>query len=188
RIQVAALPGSFIAAGRPLAFIRFDSDTTDCNLEQVIEAFEIGRERLFENDPRFGLVVLSEIAGRALSPGVNDPGSAITVIGVQVRLLSLWAARPKEVPEPRCNRIEVPELCVMDMFDDAFTAIARDGAGSIEVMVRLQKALHALSQASHPDMVDAAKKHARLALTRAESKLELPEERALVRELAGFAR
>ena len=187
RVQVAALPGTFIAPGRPLAYVRFDEDTQPCDaLDAVVSAFETGRERLFSDDPRFGLVVLSEIAGRALSPGINDPGSAITVIGVVVRLLSLLAEPAEKAAEPACTRVEVPELDMQDMFDDAFTAIARDGASSIEVMVRLQKAFQALSLAENQDMAAAARGFARTALIRAENALQLPAERALIRQLASL--
>jgi hypothetical protein len=39
---------------------------------ELVRAFHIGGDRVFDDDPRFGLVVLSQIAGRALSPAVND--------------------------------------------------------------------------------------------------------------------
>ncbi len=52
--------------------------------------------RTFEDDPRFGLIVLSEIADKALSPGVNDPGTAIDVIGTLVRLFTLWQSPPEK--------------------------------------------------------------------------------------------
>jgi uncharacterized membrane protein len=39
------------------------------------------------------------------------------------------------------DRIAVPELVIGDLFEDAFRPIARDGAGNIEVMIRLQKHL-----------------------------------------------
>jgi uncharacterized membrane protein len=45
--------------------------------------------RYFHEDPRFGLITLSEIASRALSPAVND-GTAIQIISSHVRLFSLW--------------------------------------------------------------------------------------------------
>jgi uncharacterized membrane protein len=35
----------------------------------------IGPERNIELDPAYGLIVLAEIAERALSPSVNDPGT-----------------------------------------------------------------------------------------------------------------
>jgi hypothetical protein len=46
---------------------------------RLSSAFLVGPDRSFKQDPRFGMIVLSEIASRALSPGVNDPGTAIDV-------------------------------------------------------------------------------------------------------------
>lgn len=89
----------------------------------------------------------SEIARRALSPAVNDPGTAIDVVGTLLRLFVLWnePASAADDDALKFDRVEVPEIAVRDMFDDAFTAIARDGAGMVEVAIRLQKALHSLA-------------------------------------------
>lgn len=189
RVTVAALPGTFASPTRPLAYIRTNAgETGETDLDQIADAFLLGRERLFDEDPRFGLVVLSEIACRALSPAVNDPGTAIAVVGTLTRLLILWSEPEEAIDEPRYDRVEVPELSVRDMFDDAFTAIARDGAGTVEVLVRLEKALEVLASQGDEEMRDAAMAHGRLALARAETGLTLPEDLALVRELAEFAR
>jgi uncharacterized membrane protein len=72
------------------------------------------------------------------------------------------------------------------MFDDAFTAIARDGAGVVEVSVRLQKALGSLALTEHPEMRDAALYHGRLALKRAGLALDIDEDLAIVREAANY--
>ena len=187
RVAVAALPGTFAAPGRPLAYVSGEDQKFDD--AQVTNAFVIGGERLFDDDPRFGLVVLSEIAGRALSPAVNDPGTAIDIIGTLVRLFTLWS-KPVEAEgssAPAYDRVEVPEVSVRDMFDDAFTAIARDGAGILEVSVRLQKALASLASLSDAAIREASIQHARMALARSEKALDLPEEIAAVRDLAQFA-
>lgn len=187
RVLVAALPGTFAAPGRALAYIRDDGgDGAEQDGEAVAAAFQIGRERLFDDDPRFGLVVLSEIAGRALSPAVNDPGTAIDIVGTLLRLFVLWNAQPKEVDEqvPLHDRVEVPEVSLRDMFDDAFTAIGRDGAGVVEVSVRLQKALRALAAVGDTEMRNAALYHARLALKRAEMALAVDEDLAALQSAA----
>lgn len=72
QVQVAALPGTFAAPGRPLVWTSRPPESAR-DTHQLIEAFGIGRERMFDEDPRFGLVVLAEISGRALSSAVNDP-------------------------------------------------------------------------------------------------------------------
>lgn len=184
-VAVAALPGTFAAPGRALAYVGHETAELDSKL--VADAFVIGRDRLFNEDPRFGLVVLSEIADKALSSGINDPGTAITIIGSLTRMFVLWAEPMENPPAPEYDRVEVPVLEVRDMFDDAFTAIARDGAGTLEVMLRLQKALKVLSSLGNLEMRDAALVHSRLALARAEKRLDLPEDVALIREVAEFS-
>jgi uncharacterized membrane protein len=184
-VAVAALPGTFAAPGRALAYVGCDAgESSEIDSKPVTAAFAIGRHRLFDEDPRFGVVVLSEIADRALSPGVNDPGTAISIIGVLVRLFDLWDEPVADRPAPDYDRVEVPLLSVRDLFDDAFTAIERDGAGAVEVMVRLQKAFESLASLGDPAMQDAALAHSRLALAYAQKKLDMPEEVALVREAA----
>lgn len=190
RITLTALPGTFSAPGRALAYVRADAgDLCDIDTTQMAKAFLIGDDRKFEGDPRFGLIVLSEIAIRALSPAVNDPGTAIYIIGVFVRLFALWSEPVDEddIQTNECDRVEVPQLSIRDMFDDAFTSIARDGAGAIEVAVRLQKAFASLASIHDAAMQDAAIHHSRMALARAVNALKLSEDQQLVRELASFA-
>src|SRR5690606_39284926 len=90
------------------------------------DCFTIGDTRTFEQDPELGLVVLAEIASRALSPAVNDPGTAIDVIGTATRLLAHWQDSDEEgaghVP---FHRVHVPPLLPAKLFDDAFRPIAR---------------------------------------------------------------
>ncbi len=190
RIAVAALPETFAAPGRPLAYVTADSgDSSKLDTGPIASAFLIANARSFDEDPRFGLIVLSEIASRALSPAVNDPGTAIDIVGRLVSLFALWL-EPAEDAEPRaldCDRVEVPALSLHDMLDDAFNAIARDGAGSVEVAGRVQKALASLAGIGDVTTRDAATRHARAALARAERKLEIPEDLEIVRKLARFA-
>lgn len=187
RITVAALPGIFLAPGRALAYVTADSgDLSDIDTSRIAGAFLVGNKRQFDQDPRFGLVVLSEIASRSLSPAVNDPGTVINIIDTFVRLFALWnePLDESDPQTPECDRVAVPQLALDDMFDDAFTAIARDGAGAIEIAVRLQKAFASLASIEHAVMQDAAIRHAHLALARAENVMELPVDLEIVRKLA----
>lgn len=186
QVQLAALPGTFVTTKRPLLVVSgcqtFDQDSFTC-------AFEIGANRTFENDPRFGLLALSEIADKALSPGVNDPGTAIDVIGTMVRLFTRWQTPVDDDQRSQisCDRVQVPELDIDDMFDDAFTAIARDGAGIIEVSIRLQKALAALAECDAPELAAAAKKQSRKALARCELAMSHQDDIDAVRKVAAFS-
>lgn len=190
RIFLTSVPGTFAAPGTPLAYVdAHGSAAEDFDADKIRAAFEIGDQRTFERDPRFGLVVLSEIAGRALSPAVNDPGTAIDIVGTLVRLFSGWVLPLEEQDDPsvQCNRVFVPPLWASDMFDDAFTAIARDGAGTVEVQVRLQKGLGALASLDHPELAAQAQRHSRIALARATEALSLDEDLATVRSAATWS-
>lgn len=185
-VTVAALPGTFMMSSeRPFAYIQIKGDALN-NTDTLLKAFTVGDDRQFDDDPRFGLIVLSEIAGKALSPAVNDPGTAIDVVGTLVRLFSDWS-KPlgeDESSEVKFDRIAVPPLSTLDMFDDAFTSLARDGAATVELAVRVQKALHSLAHVHDGKMRNAATQHAKLALLRAENALEIDHDIEKVRGAA----
>lgn len=141
-IDVAVLPGSFLGRGDTIAHATgFPED----QLDRIREAFILGARRSFDQDPRFGLIVLSEIASRALSPAVNDPGTAIDVLGTLARLLTRPA--PEERPEPMAG-VHVPALEPQALLEDCIVPIARDGAGMIEVALRLQRTLQIIGSDS----------------------------------------
>lgn len=180
-IRVAAAPGAFVHPARPLAWILAGADS-DAR-ERVAAAFTIGDARSFDQDPRFGLAVLAEIASRALSPAVNDPGTAIDIIGRAVRILCLWRDCGERAEEASHPRVQVPAIPLEDLFDDIFLPIERDGAALFEVQVRLLKALEALALNGGDDFAANARHHAGLALERAERALLLEEEKAPLRAL-----
>ncbi len=182
-IHVAVLPGAFAVQGRPLAMVSGGFDPTLA--ADIRKAFAVGDMRTFEHDPRYGLVVLTEIAARALSPAVNDPGTCIDVIGTVVRLISDWSrARMKQTGHARIEypHVFVPGLDEADFFDDVFPLISREGAHMREVGVRLQKAYAALEQVDYPPCREGARQHARQSLERAMQVMTyLPDRQALRR-------
>jgi len=190
QIVLSALPGTFASPDKVLAYVNIPSgDNSDIDFSCVVKAFQIGDDRYFADDPRFGLVVLSEIAGRALSPAVNDPGSAIKIIGTMVRLFALWndPVKKQDKKALEYDRVAVPVIDVRDMFDDAFTAIARDGAGTVEVALRLQKALHSLTLLGNAETKEAAIYHGKLALERSRKALDIEQDLTAVRDAASYA-
>lgn len=146
RIHVNARPGAYATPLRPLAVVEGILD--DAQINAVREAFVVGDERTFENDPRFGLIVLSEIASRALSPAVNDPGTAIDVIETTVRILAKWVdCRDSEAGIDHPD-VTVAAISAEDIVIDAFRPIARDGAGTVEVCLKLIGGLRTIKSLS----------------------------------------
>lgn len=178
RIYVAALPGTFAHTARTMVHV------DGCSLEDddILETFTVDQERSFDQDPLFGLAVLSEIASRALSPAINDPGTAIDVLGRAVRLLGLWARGDgaRKDAEPEFPSLFVPPLSIEECFDHVFTPIGRDGAGMVEVQVRIQKSLKALYEMGGPEFREVARRWAGRSLDRALNGLDLEADRKRV--------
>lgn len=101
-IWIATVPGRFVREQAELAVVD-KASLDEATISAIPEAFVIGRNRVFEQDPRFGPVVLSEIAIHAISPSLNDPGTAIDVIGRLVRVLSPWRAEKSDAPKSRVS-------------------------------------------------------------------------------------
>ena len=177
-VHLRVAPGSFVAPAISLAGV-VGAPPQDV-LGKLAKGFEIGVRRDFDEDPRFGLLVLSEIASKALSPAINDPGTALDVLVRASRLLEAWSRRPKDGEEPAYDRVHAPEMATEDLFDDAFDAIERDGAGLVEVAFRVQSALAILASSRDPDTAAAARRHSRRALSRARAALSHADDFARV--------
>lgn len=88
-VRLSVAVGSYVAVGTPLLTV-WPVPTDDDALQQAEKlrgAVVIGGERTLQHDVAFGLVMLEDIALRALSPGVNDPNTATAVLPQLTELL-----------------------------------------------------------------------------------------------------
>ncbi|GGL89294.1 hypothetical protein GCM10011534_09310 [Pseudooceanicola nanhaiensis] len=145
RIWITQHVGDFIHRGEVLAVT--DSDDEDL-AGRIRNNISIGSLRNYAQDPEFGLLCLSEIGSRAMSPGINDPGTCIDVIGRMSRIiLSFGEVHGGE--ELRYDRIFVEPFDVGECLERTFVPLARDSAGFYEVHRALRRSLAAI--AGHPD-------------------------------------
>ncbi len=91
-------PGDFVADGDTLVLAWPPDRISDDVLEDVRLAFAWGAQRTARQDVRFLVNELVEIAARALSPGVNDPFTAISCLDWLSATLKALAGR--DFPEP----------------------------------------------------------------------------------------
>jgi uncharacterized membrane protein len=105
----------------------------------------LGSERTFEQDPKYALRILVDIAIRALSPAVNDPTTAVQALDqVEDLLLRLGRADLKagRVRDAGGSlRLVYPVPRWEDFLVLAFDEIRYCGASSIQVMRRLRALL-----------------------------------------------
>lgn len=79
RVEVAV--GMYVYAGTPLVTVWTADPDAQVGLERrVRDAFGIGDQRTMQQDVGFGLVMLEDVALKALSPGINDPNTAHAVV------------------------------------------------------------------------------------------------------------
>lgn len=142
QVWLETMPGDFVFPGATLVRVNgaTPSEEGECTIQN---AFSVARQRSYDQDPQYGMVVLSEIASRALSPSVNDPGTAIAVIDRQLSVLLEW--RMREGPEVLFDTIHVPSFEPAQIIDAAFRPIVRDADSHSEVIVRLIVAFRALA-------------------------------------------
>ena len=184
RIRILERPGAFVDPHDSIAILKDIDEIDDEMLERIRETFHMGDTRRVNSDPRYGMILLSEIADRALSPAVNDPGTAIAVLGIQIRLLETWNNHILKTAEVSYESLEAYPLNPDDLMDDAFTAISRDGAGMFEVGVRIQKSLAVLSRMGNEDLTRAARRHSKLAAQQANVALVTSTHKDAIAKLA----
>jgi uncharacterized membrane protein len=123
-------------------------------------AFATGDERTFEQDPKYAIRLLVDIAIKALSPAVNDPSTAVQALDQLEDLLRRLGQRRLETGAYRDTagalRLVMPYPSWDDFLTLAFDEIRHCGAGSVQVMRRM-KALAADLIATLP-----AERHASL--------------------------
>ncbi|HEY6744342.1 MAG TPA: DUF2254 domain-containing protein [Mycobacteriales bacterium] len=95
-VRVDRPPGSYLVAGTPLArtWPRTPGSETDPGLsERVAAAVTTGTERTQVQDVAFGLRQLTDVAVKALSPGINDPTTAVYALSHASALLCTLTGR-----------------------------------------------------------------------------------------------
>lgn len=89
-VRLDVRPGDHVTAGAPLGIAWGDGASPEAVAllaRRTGEVIDIGVERTSEQDVAFGLRQLTDIAVKAISPGINDPVTAATALGHAADLL-----------------------------------------------------------------------------------------------------
>ncbi|MFZ7109525.1 DUF2254 domain-containing protein [Avibacterium avium] len=176
-IEIAIQPGKLVYTDMPLAYVNKSIE----EMAQLQENFIIENNRSYAQDPKFGLIVLSEVAQRALSQAVNDPGTAIKVISVLLRLLLDSKAEKQTV---KYDRLAMLNLNEQELVLQPFTPICRDGSAMLEIHIKVQKALAVLrTQSDNQAIREAALEQAKIDLDYALNGLSLESEKTQIQAL-----
>ena len=166
-VELLHRPGDFVVKDLPVARVRPvpHGNAAEALTKAVCDAFLLGRTRTPRQDLGCAISELSEIAVRALSPGVNDPYTASQCVDALAGTLGRIAAR--ERPDPHryddANelRLVARPLSFADALGEAFDAVRQYCRGSLLVNEDLLKGLGRIAAfVERPEDADALHRQA----------------------------
>ncbi len=161
--------GDFVSDGWTLFEAHSSASISDRIVEECISVVTVGRQRTAQQDLRFGIDELVEIAARALSPGVNDPFTAIACIDwLSAALGELDRSSPpptQMADEEGTVRIILCPLDFQDYLGAAFgqlrSYVAADPNARAHTLITLKELAKFVHKPSHRALIDTER--ARLA-------------------------
>lgn len=140
-IRLHVRPGDFVIRGAVLARVVPADPVSKDVVKTVNGAFVLGEERTVVQDVRFPAQQLAEMAVRALSPGVNDPSTALACIDRLgagfIRLAARQVPSPYRYDETGELRLIAYPVTLAQMIDDTVGLIREHGRTSSAVTLRL---------------------------------------------------
>ncbi len=145
-IEVTAAVGDTVLEMTPLLRVYRAGQGLD---ERALQsALEIGDERTFEQDPKYAIRLVVDIAIKALSPAINDPTTAVQALDQIEDLLLRVGRRRLEIGQYRDEAGALRLVMPFPAWDD-FLRLALDeirfcGANSVQVMRRMKALINNL--------------------------------------------
>lgn len=147
---ITAAIGTYVVHGTPLAYVwpceEEEFNNIVANLHEIIR---IENERSTHQDIGFGLVQFNDMALRALSPGVNDPNTAIEIIvrvGAVVTELFRHKLGPQRFEADTRTVLRPAEAQLSEYVDLAFEPIRRYGRSDHRVLSTLVQTMNSIIQ------------------------------------------
>ena len=166
-------PGGHLVKGDQLGWLHTMDTGEDELIEKILNQVVIGKTKTAQQDLEYSLHQMVEIAVRALSPGINDPYTAITCID-NLKATLCHLARSKFPSRYRFDdennlRVILDSIDFEGVINTAFNKIRQFSGGNTAVIIRLMEALTTIHQHAQDDEQRAAvMKHAQMVLRKGE--------------------
>ncbi|MBX7434743.1 DUF2254 domain-containing protein [Mycobacterium sp. Y57] len=165
-VLVDRKPGEWTVAGTPVAVVwsaddggALDGDALGQLRDCVAAAVRTGDERTPVEDVGYALRQLTDVVVKALSPGINDPTTAVHAIGHSSALLCMLAGRDLgatvHCDDDDVVRAVIPRPDFAELLDLAVAQPRRYGAGDAAVLSALLRLLRELAWRGGPSRRDA---------------------------------
>lgn len=160
-------PGIFIVCDSDLLLVFPDYVVTKKLVKQINKTIVFGHQRTQQQDLKFCIDQLVEIAVRALSPGINDPFTAIRCIDRLSEALCHLAKRnipsPYRYDDENKLRVIANPIAFDEVVDAAFNQIRQYSKSSVAVTMRLLEAISIIAKhAQSQSQKEALLRHAQM--------------------------
>ncbi len=146
-------PGQFVVNGSELVLVYPRMRVNRKLIKQINNTFILGKERTEQQDIEFPIAQLVEIALRAISPGINDPFTAIRCIDRLGDGLCRLAQRdfpsPYRYDDDDNLRVIAEPFTFAGLIDLAFNQIRQYGKSDMAVTIRLLEAIATIANYVH---------------------------------------
>ena len=140
-IEAKVRAGHFVLRGGDHLEILSNGPVPDSFPDELRKAFVIGPERTSTQDIEYSVRQLVEIAVRALSPGVNDPFTALAVINRLGAALECAAGQPEppssHVDDKGIVRVRAHTTNFVGLLDASFNQIRQAATGNAAVLIQM---------------------------------------------------
>lgn len=181
-IQVT--PGFFLIEGHPL--IKFSEPLSDKYAKEVLDCFDFHDKEFASDNVSYGMRQISEIAVKAISPAINDPGTAMRAVNlIGVLLKRIGGVPPYDIGcVDHQPRLFYPQLGMQRILQTVIAPIRIYGGHDPQVLITL---LQCLKNALHgnPSEAQLEALHDEIQAVRdvADAKVENPRDRRAVNEV-----
>ncbi|MGH6898269.1 MAG: DUF2254 domain-containing protein, partial [Geminicoccaceae bacterium] len=159
-IRIERRPGHFVIAQRPLMHAWPQARVSEQVVAAAAEEVVLGPKRTPTQDVEFSIDALVEIAVRALSPGINDPRTAMTCIdrlaAALAHLMRSGEGSPLIHDKDGTLRLITDRPTFEDLIDAACNQIRQAATGHVSVLIRLIEGLIELAKIAATDPQRAA--------------------------------
>ncbi len=179
-IELAFRPGQHAVPETVYGYVLPSSALTPELISEIAASLVMGNERTPVQDLEFSIRQLVEVAVRAMSPGINDPYTAIAAIDrLTLSLSKIMRRKPSQsvwCDEDGKVRLIVPVSTFEGTVDAAFHQIRQQGERIPAVIIRLAEDLIQLLDVASPEQRPAIEKHLRLVLQAGRRSIPEPED------------
>ncbi len=168
-LELQFRPGAHLVLGLQLGWLHTETEWDTKKKNKITDHLVIGNSKTAQQDLEYSLHQMVEIAVRALSPGINDPYTAITCIdnlkATMCQIAKIEFPAKYQFDKEDNLRIIMDSLDFKVTLETSFNKIRQYAGGSTSVIIRLMESLTTIYDFTETDeQKTAVKKQAQMIL------------------------